>query len=129
MSITFLLFVDHYFLKDEKKYTWVVRKWSRSVSGAPTVTDIFNMLRWWWKRQIPTFEILIEFWIEVLYIAEVCIYHVMMTQNYYINVYLQSFTNVIFSFLRSLAICYDKFQIDSFLLHPGFHLESPLVII
>ena len=37
MSITFLLFLDHCFLKHEKKYTWVVRKWSRSVSGAPTV--------------------------------------------------------------------------------------------
>ena len=38
MSITFLLFLDHYFLKDEKKYTRVVRKWSRSVSRAPTVS-------------------------------------------------------------------------------------------
>ena len=37
MSITFFLFLDHCFLKHEKKYTWVVRKWSRSVSGAPTV--------------------------------------------------------------------------------------------
>ena len=40
MSITFLLFMDHYFLKVEKKYTWVVRKWSRSGSGAPTVYKI-----------------------------------------------------------------------------------------
>ena len=31
---------NRYFIKDEKKYTWVVRKWSQSVSGAPTVLSI-----------------------------------------------------------------------------------------
>ena len=39
MSITFL---DHYFLKDEKKYAWVVQKLSRSVSGAPHCMCIFK---------------------------------------------------------------------------------------
>ena len=57
MSITFLLFLDHYFLKNEKKYTWVVRKWSRSVSGAPTVylsefwlVENFGEL---WRHNVP----------------------------------------------------------------------------
>ena len=57
MSITFLLLLDHYFLKNEKKYTWVFRKLSRSVSGAPTVylsefwlVENFGEL---WRHNVP----------------------------------------------------------------------------
>ena len=42
MSITFFPFLDNYFSKYEKKYTWVIRKWSRSVSGAPTVLVVYR---------------------------------------------------------------------------------------
>ena len=44
MSITFLLFFYHYFLKDEKKNALVVRKWSRSVSGALTVLSYLSVI-------------------------------------------------------------------------------------
>ena len=38
--INFFIFliINRYFLKDEKKYTSVIQKWSRSVSGAHTVS-------------------------------------------------------------------------------------------
>ena len=56
MSITFLLFLDHYFLKDEKKYAWVVRKWSQSVSGAPTVfSKSQNTIKTWNENQSKLF--------------------------------------------------------------------------
>ena len=29
--------MDHYFIKNDKKYTWVIRKWNRSESGSPSV--------------------------------------------------------------------------------------------